>query len=295
MKQINRLVILIVAIMFVFPIFAFCETEGEENIPDWAKRINFGIDVGTNQKPYAYFETIQPLYQDFNKIHTVFIQPRFSYEADAKAGNLGFGYRRLLSDSSILLGANTFFDYEFEHDHYRAGLGFEAFIKLIECRSNIYIGLSPRRIVKTSGTMREYEKAVDGIDWEFGLPVPFMNWIKFYGGGYWYNYEKSKNKEGWRIRTEIKPFKFTTINFITYDDNKGSAEYEVDARVSLPFGLGGENDEKICNIGLSETAYPEEIDHSDKVLDRVERQYKIEVERYVETASGTIEIRRGDS
>ena len=268
--------------------------ETETEVPEWLKRISFGADVGTNQKPRIYFETVQPLYQDEDKQNTFFIQPRISYENEDGAYNLGFGYRRLLYDNSVLLGTNLFFDFEDDDKHYRTGLGLEAFVNLIEFRANSYIGLSPRRLINEVGTQREYEKAVDGFDWEIGLPIPYMNWIKVYGGGYWYNYEKFKNKEGWRVRTELKPFKITTINFIAYDDNKGDPEFRVDGRVTIPFGAGGENDEKFSNLGFSKTPYPEEVDHSDRILDRVEREYKIEVERYVETASAIVEVRRGN-
>ena len=266
----------------------------ESEIPEWLKRVNFGADAGTNQKPRIYFETVQPLYQDEDKQNTFFIQPRFSYEQEDGAYNLGFGYRKLLREDSVLLGTNMFFDFEDDDKHYRMGLGLEAFVNLIEFRANSYIGLSPRRLIKESGAIREYEKAVDGFDWEFGLPVPHMNWIKLYGGGYWYNYEKFNNKEGWKLRTEIKPYKITSLNFIVYDDNKGDPEFRIDGRITIPFGAGGEDDEKFCNIGFSDTAYPEKADHSDRTLDRVEREYKIEVERYVETASAVVEVRRGN-
>ena len=297
MKQKKKVIIsfsFIAAVLFFLPIFAFCETKESNDAPEWMKRINFGAELGTDQKPYFYFETVQPLYQDIDKLSTVFIQPRISMHEERPAYNLGIGYRKLLSENTIMLGTNMFFDYEADHDHYRTGLGLEAFVNLIECRVNSYIGLSPRRLVHEVGIMREYEKAVDGFDWEFGLPIPFMNWIKLFGGGYWYNYEKFKNKEGWQVRTEIKPFKFTTLNFITFDDNKGDMEYRVDARVNLPFGTGGKNEEKICNIGLSKTAYSEKVDHSNRVLDRVERQYKIEVERWTENAGAVVEIKRGN-
>ncbi|MFC1704363.1 inverse autotransporter beta domain-containing protein [Candidatus Omnitrophota bacterium] len=284
-------------VVMLLPLAVFSDEEesSQQDTPEWIERINFGVEAGTDQKLRAYFETVQPLHQDFDKEHTVFIQPRFSYYDDDAAYNLGLGYRRLLNDNSILLGTNVFFDYENDDQHYRTGVGFEAFWNLIECRLNTYIGLSPRRLVNQTGSQRSYEKAVDGLDYEFGLPLPYMNWVKLFGGGFWYDYEKFSDKQGWRIRTELKPFTFSTINFITYDDNKGEQEYRVDARITLPFGAGGsEESRKFCNIGFSKEAYPEKVDHSDRTLDRVERQHAIEVERYTETASGTIEIRRGD-
>ena len=128
------------------------EKETLDEIPEWLKRTNYGLDVGTGQKPRGYFETIQPLYQDSDKQNTVFIQPRFSYMEEDFAANLGVGYRRLFKDNSVLLGTNLFFDYENRREHYRAGLGFEAFINRVESRFNTYFGLSPTRVIKTSGS-----------------------------------------------------------------------------------------------------------------------------------------------
>ncbi|MFC1621559.1 inverse autotransporter beta domain-containing protein [Candidatus Omnitrophota bacterium] len=275
----------------------FAEEESSEAIPDWLKRTNFGVEVETDQKPRAYFETVQPLYQDIDNQNTVFIHARYSLQNEESAYNLGLGYRKLLRDNSVLLGANTYFDFEDDDQHYRVGVGFEALINQIELRTNTYIGLSPRRLVEETSTAKVYEKAVDGIDGEIGLPLPHMNWIKVYGGGYWYNYEEFKNKQGWRCRAEIAPFKYSVINLTVYDDNKGDPEVRVDGRVTIPIGPPYEKDRgKTLSIGFSEEAYPEKADHSDKVLKRVERQYNIEVEKWSEdkTTGVTVEIKRGD-
>jgi len=290
-------------VFFVFLIVAcaasilYAEGEDAAKIPEWLKRINFGVDAGTGQKPRLYFETVQPLYQDPDKLNTYFIQPRYSLENEESAFNLGLGYRRLLSDDSVLLGANSFFDYEMDDDHYRIGAGLEAFINQIELRGNAYIGLSPRRLVEEIGSTSTYEKAADGFDAEVGLPLPYLNWIKVYGSGYWYNYEKFANKEGWRVRSQVEPFEYTTINLIFWDDNKGDAEFRVDARVAIPFELfyGEEKAEDWCKVKVSEAAYPEKVTHEDKLLDRVEREYKIEVEKWSSSAGATLEIKRGDT
>lgn len=298
--------ILLLSILVSIHYVGFCygsdektETPEKKETPDWLKRIDIGIDAGTDQKPRLYFETVQPLYQDLNKENTFFIQPRYSLESRDSAYNLGLGYRRLLCNDTVLIGANSFFDYEDDDDHYRIGFGLETFINQIELRANSYIGLSPERLVNETESSKIYEKAVDGIDAECGLPLPYMNWIKVYGGGYWYNYEKFSNKEGWRIRNEIKPFEYATVNLITYDDNKGDAEFEVDARFTVPFetlyGKTSRTREKLCNICFSKKAYPEGVDQSTRTLDRVERQHKIEVETWSESKGGTIiEIKRGN-
>ena len=296
MKYIKIRYTMFVSLLLCVIYAGLCYSSDEKaEAPDWLKRVDLGIDAGTNQKPRIYFETVQPLYQDSDKQNTYFIQPRYSLESGDSAYNLGLGYRRLSHDNSVLIGANSFYDYEADDHHYRIGFGLEAFINQVEFRANSYIGLSDERLVNEEGSLEIYEKAVDGLDGEFGIPLPYMNWIKVYGGGYWYNYEKFKDKEGWRLRGELKPFKHTTINLITYDDNKGDAEFRVDARVTVPFEtLYGKAKEEFCNIGFSKEGYPEKVDHSNRTLDRVERQHKIEVEKWSK-GNTIIEIRRGDT
>lgn len=290
----KKTIIIFFVLFFSFLINFSSGADDAEYVPEWVKRVDFGVDVDTESKPRIYFETVQPISQDINKQDTYFTQLRYALEDENSAVNLGLGYRKLLSDNSVLLGLNSFFDYENDHQHYRVGLGGEAFINQVEIRGNSYIGLSPRRLVNEVGTLREYEKAVDGFDLEFGLPLPYLNWIKVFGGGYWYNYEKFDNKMGWRLRNEIKPFNYSTLNLIVFDDNKGDPAFRVDARVTLPFGAPYTKEDTKCNIAISDKAYPDKTDHSNRVLDRVERQHKIEVERYSETASATIEVKRGD-
>ena len=278
-----------------FPAGACRAANEPREVPEWLERINLGLDAGTGQKPTVYFETVQPLYQDLDKQDTFFIQPRYSLLENDSAYNLGLGYRKLLNDNSILLGANSFFDYEDDNKHYRIGFGTESFINQLEMRTNYYIGLSPRRIDKRANNSVTYEKAVDGLDGEIGLPLPYVNWIKVYAAGYWYNYEKFKNKEGWWMRNEITPFKNTTINLVVWDDNKGDKEFRVDARIAVPFEFYyGKRRGKLCNIGFSSSPYPDKADHSDKTLRRVERQYKIEVEKWSETGNTIVEVKRGN-
>ncbi|MFC1589902.1 inverse autotransporter beta domain-containing protein [Candidatus Omnitrophota bacterium] len=272
--------------------------ENEE--PEWLQRISLNIDMGTNQTSRYYFETVQPLYQDIDKQNTFFIQPRYSIEGNDGTYNVGMGYRRLFADNSILLGINSFWDAQVDHDHYRVGLGGEAFINLVELRSNAYFALSPRTTVNDVGIGAArtitYEQAVNGFDVEGGLPLPYMNWVSLYGGMYWYKYRYFDNPVGWRVRTQIKPIKYGTINLIAYDDNKRTPGFRVDGRITIPFDLFYKkrpNLDDIILAGFSKEAYPEKRDHSDKTLNRVEREYKIAVETWTEAPTGVVEIRRG--
>lgn len=261
-------------------------------IPDWLKRTNYGISVETHQKPRYYLETVQPLYQTMDKTHTFFTHDRISIQNERGTYSAGLGYRRLLFNDGLLAGINTFFDYQDLHRHYRQGLGIEAIGKRLEARLNSYFGLSPKRIVQETSASTTYEKAVDGYDIELGGPVPYLPWLKLFGSYYYYDYKKFKDMGGGKFRAEIKPFEFIVINLETYNDNKGGAESSIDCRLNL--AVDDFTPRSILSaFKLAKEPYPA-TDLTKRTLDRVERNFVIQVEKWKETGNGIIEIKRGN-
>lgn len=260
-------------------------------IPDWLKRTAYGVFIESKQKPQIYFETVQPLFQSSDKTHTFFTHDRISVQNGRGIYSAGLGYRRLLFDESLLAGLNTFFDFQDLHKHYRGGLGFEGISTLLELRANSYFGLSPKRKVSEGGTAICYEKAINGGDIELGFPIPYLPWCKIFGSFYRYEYRVSKkDMSGWKLRGELKPFKFFTINLATYDDNKGKRAYQVDSRVSLLFD-DFNLDDVFSEMKLTKDRY-NSVDLKEHALDRVERNFNIQVEKWIETGGMTIEIGR---
>ncbi|MCM8800123.1 MAG: inverse autotransporter beta domain-containing protein [Candidatus Omnitrophica bacterium] len=257
-------------------------------IPDWFKRVSYGIYIETDRKPRIYLETVQPLYQTEDKIHTFFTHDRISIQDERGTYSLGLGYRRLLFEENLLAGINTFFDYRDLHKHYRQGVGIEVIGKQLEFRANSYFRLSPKRLVEETDFSRTYEQVANGFDTEIGGPLPYLPWFKLFGSFYHYNYRKSSDMNGWQLRGEIKPFKFITLNLKTFDDNKGEQEYIADVRFSLAF-----SDFRLKSIlsafNLSKEAYPE-TDLKEHTLDRVERNFKIVLEKWTETKTGEVSV-----
>ena len=198
--------------------------------PDWLTRTTIGAIAESHQKPRYYIETVQPLYQSIGRKHTLFTHLRVSEQDDYGTYSAGVGYRRLLFHNNLMAGINTFFDYQDPHQHYQQGVGLEAIGTFAELRANGYFGLSPARKVEEPGI---YEKARDGFDIEFGVPVPYLPWMKVFGSAYWYDFKEGPDVEGWRGRAELKPLSFLTLNLETYDDNKGPQEWRADMRVAL--------------------------------------------------------------
>lgn len=280
----------IIMIFSIVSLFVIQAVKAQE-IPDWLKRTDYGISIETGQEPRVYLETVQPLYQDVDKTNTVFTHGRMTMQDARGTYSLGFGYRRLLFDEELLAGVNTFYDHQDLNSHYRAGFGLEAIGKRLEGRFNAYYGLSPKRIIWETDSVSSYEKAVDGYDLEMGGPIPYLPWCKLFASYYEYNYEKFSDMEGWKLRAEVKPTKCLTINLETYDDNKGDQEYRIDTRFSFAFDYLNPGS-VLSAFKPSEEPFPD-VDLTERALDRVERNFNIQVEKWVEGGM-TVEIGRGD-
>jgi len=271
----------------------FAQEEQQQNIPEWLERVDFGVDMGTDQKPRWYFETVQPLYQTNSRDKTIFIQPRANKHGDDETYNLGLGCRWLASEDSVLLGINTFYDHSVEDAHYRVGIGLEAIGKVLEGRLNTYWGLSDKRLVEETSTSYTYEEVVDGADIEIGGPIiPHAPWLKVYGSGYWFDYKKFDDREGWRVRLRLDPIKCIDTDLIVWDDNKGDTEIRADVTVKIPFDTWADIKEA---FRLADEKY-EDRDLKEQMLVPVERDHEVKVEKWTESKTGgaTIEIKRGN-
>jgi len=261
-------------------------------IPDWVKRTNFAIEAGTDQKTDYFFETVQPLLGTQDKDVVLFNQSRISETLGRPTYNIGFGLRKIFADS-YLLGINSFYDYQDLHRHSRAGVGFEAMSdRGLEGRINTYIGISHRRLVQEDASNYSYEKVANGFDWEFGGPLPYLSFLKVYGGGNWYNFEHFNNKLGWQARMEYTPVKYTRLDFTVLHDNKTrDIDYRFEGAVTLAFTSFSLHD-IINDIKGSSAAYPK-INLRDRVLDRVVRDFDITVIKSIKSKSSGLTIEAG--
>ncbi len=246
------------------------------NIPDWLKRTNFGVQAGTDQKTQYFLETVQPLLGTQHNDVVFFNQTRITGEGDRSVYNLGFGLRKIFRQS-YLLGINSFYDYQDLHQHSRAGVGVEAITDQgLEARMNSYIRVSRPRLVQEDPFNSYYEKVANGFDWELGAPLPYMPFLKVYGGGNWYNFQHFYNKYGWQTRLEYTPAKYSRFDFILLDDNKGSRmNYRFEGAITLAFTSFAWKD-ILKDIKGTHEAYPK-VDLQDKILDRVVRDNSITV------------------
>lgn len=280
--------------IFVFwflSLFIFCgafpQDDNASEIPDWLKRVELASQWETDEKPIFYFQTVQPLYQDVSMYNTVFIQPRISMQSGSTTYNLGVGYRKIISDN-LLLGVNLFGDYEDLHEHGRVGLGLEALGQIVEARLNGYFGLTTKRVVESTGTSSTYERVADGLDFELGSPIPYLPWLKVYCSSFWYDFDKFDDKYGWKTRLVADVNDAVTLEFYTWDDNKGEREYGGKLRFSLAF-------DRLLDIKeafeFSDEAFSEK-DLTEQMLIPVERSFDVTVEKWTEAAGFVVEVGR---
>jgi hypothetical protein len=263
----------------------------DETVSRWMDRVELSTEVQTDKKPAFSLQTVQPLYQDDLKTNTVFIQPRVSVRDERSLFNLGFGYRRLVADD-LILGINTFGDYQDKSRHGRVGVGLEALGQILEMRLNSYFGgiTSKSNIVETAAGLT-IERVADGVDLEFGVPLPYMPWLKLYGSGFWYDFKESSDDFGWKSRAEARINDYTRLEVFTWDDNKGDRELGGRLRFNIAFHswtdiLGG--------LKFSGQAFPEK-DLTKELLIPVERHHDIVVEKYTKSKGLTVEAGRGSS
>ncbi|WP_183783187.1 Ig-like domain-containing protein, partial [Pseudomonas sp. JAI115] len=92
-------------------------------------------------------------------------------------GNVGVGYRRLVS-SDLMLGANTFFDHDFTRSHTRAGVGLEMWGNTARLATNAYAPISPwkksdqQRLNSDPNRMNLFERPAAGWDARGEAQIP---------------------------------------------------------------------------------------------------------------------------
>jgi len=274
-------------ICILFGIFC-CGYLFSQETPEWLKRVELSFQYESDKKPTFYFQTVQPIYQSLDKIDTFFYQPRISLRGGDLTYSVGVGYRKLLSEN-LLLGANIFGDYQDLHEHGRVGVGFEAIGQILEARLNGYFGVTTKRIVEDTLTSITYEKVADGLDFEIGSSIPYIPWLKLYTSGFWYDFDKFQDKYGWKTRLEAKISKALSLEFYTWDDNKGEQEYGGKVQVNLAFDRLRDFKDV---FKLAKEPFPKK-NLEEKLLMPVERNFDIVVEKWSESKTGNVTVEIG--
>ena len=150
---------------------------------------------------------MNPLSMLENK-HLYFTQIRFgNHEPFANDDerhllNLGFGLRSLANNNNAVIGANVFYDYEFDEGHSRASVGVEYLASNFQLSANIYDRLSESESY-ASGSTTLIEEVLNGYDYSVVGQVPYLHWANVIYNGYRWD-QSGPDLEGNRISLEAK-------------------------------------------------------------------------------------------
>ncbi len=248
----------------------------DKESPNWLKRTSFDLKVEKGFKPRYDFETIQPLKQ-FSQNDMLFMQIHASLKDDTRTYNAGLGYRNVINPQ-LMLGFNTFYDYQATNKHKRWSAGVEAINQHIEFRSNLYKAITDKRSVGSN----EYERALDGYDMEIGGLIPTTNLKVFASYAQW-DCKDIKDLKEKNIRVEYPLTDFMTFEAKYTDDNTENQAYD-DRRLSAKLTIAlGKRTKEAKNLFYSQ-------DLTQRLLIPVKRENEIVVEK---TISAKITVARG--
>jgi adhesin/invasin len=217
-------------------------------------------------KPQWEVLTVQPLRDDGENI-TFFQGSLLRWDGDRDTINLGIGQRKFLLDKTVMLGANAFYDHEFQIDHSRTGLGLEMITSVGEARTNRYFANSNSR--KNNNRSNAEEVALDGYDYEIGTHAPYIpDWKFFIKYFSWDKPNTNVDIEGYTYSTEfMTPFGLKLVAGLNkYDNSKDEQAF-----FSLVFSSSKTNkNKKIIQAKAYDLKSVE-----DQKLTKVRRQNKI--------------------
>ena len=257
------------------------DTFGKLTLFNGIKKADLEIETkDTDFKPDWRASIISSLSEN-EKLRTYWLnQTNISDQYDRQTLNTGFIYRNLSSDSKWVRGFNLFYDHEFPKNHQRASVGLEIKSSAIELNSNYYQRLSGDKTVGSTT-----ERAMDGVDAEIGIQVPYMPSSKIFFQGYEWDGADYDVKSGNKISLRVRPTAALEIE-IGAEDNDRLSDYKGTAKItfSKAFGAGPERN---SGMYISDEMF-EYQDMSGEVYEKVRRQNRI-----VKTVTGTVTIARG--
>jgi hypothetical protein len=207
-------------------------------------------------------------------------QTNISDHNDRQTLNIGFIYRNLSSDNKWVSGVNFFYDHEFPKNHQRASVGLEIKSSPFEINSNYYQAISTGKTVGDNT-----ERAMDGVDAEIGIQVPYMPSSKLFFAGYEWDGVDYDVKSGNKISLRVRPTAALEIE-VGAEDNDRQSDYKATAKITFTKTFG-DSPERNSGLYISDKMF-EYQDMSGEVYEKVRRQNRI-----VKTVSGTVTVARG--
>jgi len=220
----------------------------------WEAQFRPGVMAGDgDNETDFFFEFFIPVWGDNEDI--VFLNPHLRLDdKNSREVNVGLGYRRLLFNDRLILGANVYYDTmrsRHEFGYQQVGFGLEALSKWLDVRFNYYQPINDKRnrieeldkysFGSTALLVRQgWEEALKGFDAEVGVLVPFVSSYvetRAYVGGYWYDSEVRQDIEGRKYRIEVRPCRLVNLQVEVKNDYLRGSDTYLGGYFDIPFSV----------------------------------------------------------
>ena len=191
---------------------------------------------------------------------------------DRIVGNLGFGYRFLNSDQSMMFGANTFYDQDLSEDHKRVGFGLEAKASMLNFNYNQYQKATNQKIINATA-----EQILSGNDYNINSQIPYMPWTTFNFQGYRIENEKaSQDTKGNKYFLEMVLTPSLQFDIVLDDSSLDGVEDEYTTKLTFTHPPRN-NKPSLSDGAIDEVAFVKQ-NMKDKLKEKVRRNNNLAVE-----------------
>jgi adhesin/invasin len=238
------------------------------------KYLDMQVEVQDSLNPAISITNVNSLFENTNS--AFFNQNTLTHNKDEQTINFGLGYRTLLNDDKLLLGANIFYDYAFDDNHRRIGAGIEAISSVFDLRGNIYEAESNITTLTDGST----EEALDGWDARLDYHIPVGFDLRLFGTYFdWENKAKTYENKGeqYGLAGQYGLVKFE-VGYRDEEDKKKDAF----AKISMVIPLGSVASSSVIPRGAFEL-----VSVRDQMYEPVERENRI---RVVKISAGNVVV-----
>jgi adhesin/invasin len=242
----------------------------EQSLSDRFRNIVIDItDLDGDDTKYSIF-TLQPLYDNLAAGRSTFFQGSIIATDADDTINLGLGQRWILNDGKMIAGLNLFYDKEWDAGHERMSVGGEVLTSVGDFRVNSYTALSDTETVNGLE-----EAALDGIDMELAVPLPYLPNTRVHAKSFKWEGENGANDlEGDTISLRSAlPMGFELEAGSTSYDNNAANDADF---VSLSFNVARFHQQQYVQqpVLVSDKAYAL-IDITERRFEKVRRSNQI--------------------
>ncbi len=214
----------------------------------------FTLGVSASSKlTGTYLDSTTGLWAPQSRDALLFLDSRYHLEDNGQfVSSTGLGFRKLLPEREIILGANVFWDSissEHHNDFGQPGVGLEVLSHWVDARVNYSMARDEQFEVdghtfNRGGRQRNfsrYEAALEGVDAEVGVLIPGLEKyteVRVFAGYYYYNNPFGGDFQGFKARLEAHLLPGVVAEVAYWGDAQlMGGHWTAGARVSVPFSI----------------------------------------------------------